>query len=127
MGALSYVPSHNYKSIINMEHNYDKLSLECQRILNGKNCESLDFLFAQGGSLGGTRPKANITIDGEYYLLKFFTHLDGKTAGKIEYDYSLCAKKCEINIPEIKLLQPDICDGYFAIKRFDFKGSIKST
>ena len=32
------------------------------------------------------------TIDEEEWIIKF-PHVDGKNAGKMEYDYSCCAKK----------------------------------
>ncbi len=39
--------------------------------------------------------------------------------GKMEYDYSLCAKACGMVMTEIRLFSSDICPGYFGTKRFD--------
>ena len=39
--------------------------------------------------------------------------------GKMEYNYALCAARCGIRIPEVRLLPSEECPGFFAIKRFD--------
>ena len=46
-------------------------------------------------------------------------HVDGENAGKMEYDYSCCAKKCGIIMSETRLFPSEKCEGYFGIKRFD--------
>ena len=50
---------------------------------------------------------------------KFPAHVDGKNAGKMEYDYSCCAKKSGITMSETRLFPSEQCDGYFGTKRFD--------
>ena len=42
-----------------------------------------------------------------------------KNAGKMEYDYSCCAKKSGITMSETRLFPSEQCDGYFGTKRFD--------
>lgn len=42
--------------------------------------------------------------------------------GRQEYDYSLCAKKCGIEMTETRLLPSKNCEGYFGTKRFDRNG-----
>jgi serine/threonine-protein kinase HipA len=37
----------------------------------------------------------------------------------MEYEYSLCAKKCGIEMPETRLFESKIHAGYFGAKRFD--------
>ena len=58
-------------------------------------------------------------IDGENWIIKFPAHVDKKDVGKMEYDYSLCAKACGIVMSETRLFSSDICPGYFGTKRFD--------
>lgn len=125
MGALTYLPSNEFKATFKEELNYDELSLECQKILEDKESKDLDIIYNQGGSSGGARPKVNIKIGNDIYLMKFFTRIDGKHAGKMEYDYSLCAKECGIDMPDTQLLKSNICDGFFAVKRFDIKNNKK--
>ena len=59
------------------------------------------------------------TIDEEEWIIKFPAHVDGKNAGKMEYDYSCCAKKCGITMSETRLFPSEQCEGYFGTKRFD--------
>lgn len=50
-----------------------------------------------------------------------------KRYGKMEYDYSLCAKACGIVMTETRLFSSDICPGYFGTKRFDRRINKKGT
>ena len=59
------------------------------------------------------------TVNGEEWIIKFPAHVDGENAGKMEYDYSCCAKKCGIIMSETRLFPSENCEGYFGIKRFD--------
>ena len=59
------------------------------------------------------------SIGNEEWIIKFPAHVDGKDAGKMEYDYSCCARKCEITMSETKLFPSGICKGYFGTRRFD--------
>lgn len=79
----------------------------------------MDELYQLGGTSGGARPKILTTVDGEEWIIKFPAHVDGNEAGIMEYEYSLCAKKCGIQMTETKLFDSEICGGYFGIKRFD--------
>lgn len=118
MGALSYHPE--YK--IAVEHsrlNLDYLAKQCQKILKAEYTEELDGLYRLGGTSGGARPKIMTEIDGEEWIIKFPAHVDSIDVGKMEYDYSLCAKKCGISMPETRLFPSKECKGYFGIKRFD--------
>lgn len=36
-------------------------------------------------------------IQGEDWLIKFPAHIDGKDAGKMEYDYACCANSAELS------------------------------
>ena len=52
-------------------------------------------------------------------LFKFPTHIDGRNAGKMEYNYSCCARQCGITMSETRLFPSNKCEGYFGTKRFD--------
>lgn len=97
----------------------DELARECQKILNTEYTDKLDELYRLGGTSGGARPKIMTSIGNEEWIIKFPAHVDGKDAGKMEYDYSCCARKCEITMSETKLFPSGICKGYFGTRRFD--------
>lgn len=118
MGALSYSPQYNFV-LKEKETDYDKLAIACQEILNTNYSSDLDRLFLLGGSSGGARPKILTEIENEGWIIKFPSSYDSKDIGKVEYLYSLCAKKCGILMTETKLFPSKISSGYFGIKRFD--------
>ena len=121
MGALSYKPEYNLLEDKDYKEDYDNLALSCKKILNTEYSADLDKLFKLGGSSGGARPKILTKIDNEDWIIKFPSSLDDSNIGKLEYLYSVCAKKCKIDIPETKLFPSKISSGYFGIKRFDRK------
>ncbi len=118
MGALTYRPVHKLQSE-QMRCDFDRISEECKKILESEYSEDLDMLFALGGSSGGARPKILVKIDGEDWIIKFPASIDKKNIGETEYIYSLCAKKCGIEMPETRLFESKQCAGYFGVKRFD--------
>lgn len=118
MGALTYHPSKEFSESESSE-NLDKLAEQCQKILNTEFSDKLDELYRLGGTSGGARPKIMTTIDGEPWIIKFPAHVDGVNAGKMEYDYSCCARQCGIIMSETRLFPSEKCPGYFGIKRFD--------
>ena len=124
MGALTYKPEHRFKSE-NSISDYDIIAQECSKILESQNSENLDELFFLGGSSGGARPKILTSIDNEDWIIKFPSSSDPKNIGEKEYQYSLCAKDCGINMTETRLFPSKICSGYFGIKRFDRKNGKK--
>ncbi len=119
MEALSYRPT---VLLENVEKNlsYDEISTECKKLLQEEMTDELDFLFAKGASSGGARPKIMTTIDDEPWLIKFPSTYDRKNIGELEYKYALCAKKCGIQMTDVKLFPSSKCSGYFGTKRFDF-------
>jgi len=121
MGALSYKPEYNLLEDKDYQEDYDNLALSCKKILNTEYSADLDKLFKLGGSSGGARPKILTKIDNEDWIIKFPSSLDDSNIGKLEYLYSVCAKKCKIDIPETKLFPSKISSDYFGIKRFDRK------
>lgn len=118
MGALTYYPE-NPMSLSLSELSLDQIALECKKMFETEQSENLDMLFQMGGSSGGARPKVFYQIEGEEWIVKFPSSIDRGDIGKQEYQYSLCAKKCGIEMPETRLLPSEMTSGYFAVKRFD--------
>jgi len=118
MGALTYSPCHKWETV-GGKLEYDRIANECRKILESESVGDLDVLFRLGGSSGGARPKILTKIDGEDWIVKFPASTDGRDAGEIEYRYSLCAKKCGIDMAETRLFASKQCAGYFGTKRFD--------
>ena len=118
MGALTYYPENSF-SEQQKPVNLDELAEECDKILNTEHSDKLDELYYLGGTSGGARPKIMTTVDGKDWIIKFPAHVDRKDAGKMEYDYSCCARQCGITMSETRLFPSDKCKGYFGIRRFD--------
>ena len=114
-GALEYKPDFS-EAIADEAINFDNLATEAEKILTTNyDGKSLDTLYKYGGSSGGARPKVFIKSDNKEWLVKFKTTVDPANVGQIEYEYSLLAKKCGINMPETKLFEGK----YFGVERFD--------
>lgn len=120
MGALSYRPEIQLNAVSSIME-LDQVAEECENLLKTEYSVDLDQLFQLGGSSGGARPKILTEIDGEEWIIKFPSHDDKKDIGKQEYEYSLCAKECGIEMTETKLFHSERCAGYFGTKRFDRK------
>lgn len=118
MGALTYEPEAPLEQGI-IGTDLDELAKECQKILHSEYSEKLDELYRLGGTSGGARPKIMTNIEGEEWIIKFPAYMDAENIGKMEYDYSQCAKKCGIIMTDTKLFPSRECDGYFGTKRFD--------
>ena len=118
MGARTYYPE---KEMLEKQSHIDldELSEQCQKLLNTEYSNKLDELYRLGGTSGGARPKIMTTIGGEEWIIKFPAHIDGRNAGKMEYDYSCCARQCGITMSETRLFPSNKCEGYFGTKRFD--------
>lgn len=118
LGALRYEPSDPMESA-DTKVDLDEMCGQCISILDDEDVEDIDRIFSMAGSTGGTRPKINLSMDGEEWMVKFRERRDAKDSGRIEYEYNLAAKECGIEVPEVRLLPSNECDGYFAAKRFD--------
>ena len=118
MGALTYYPERKFAET-EESLELDELADQCQKILNTEYSDKLDELYRLGGTSGGARPKIMTTIDNEQWIIKFPAHVDGENAGKMEYEYSCCAKQCGISMSETRLFSSEKCEGYFGTKRFD--------
>lgn len=118
MGALTYEPVWDLGER-KIAKNYDKIAVECKKMLQTDMSDGLDELFQLGGSSGGARPKILTRIDGEEWIIKFPASFDKDDIGVQEYKYAKCAKKCGIDMPEVRLFSSELCEGYFGVKRFD--------
>ena len=118
-GALQYRP------VIKLENDpvslsFDEIAEECKRLSDSRDTENLDELYRLGGSSGGARPKVLVKENDQDWIVKFpSSHYDPKDVGLLEYRYNLCAGRCGIEVPEVKLFPSEICAGYFGVKRFD--------
>ena len=124
LGALEYEPSKDLNPKIK-EYDLDQLSELSNEILNDNPSNDLDTIYNYGGSSGGARPKAHLTIDNEEWIVKFPCKMDPTNIGEKEYQANKLAKKCGININECKLFKSNVCSGYFGAKRFDRNNGLK--
>ena len=121
MGALEYKPDNSF-SPTKGNPGLDFFAAEADKILNqSDNGSSLELLFRFGGLSAGARPKVLINIEGTEWLIKFRSTFDPMNIGQIEYDYSLLAKDCGIEMPETRLFEGK----YFGVRRFDRDGQNK--
>ena len=120
LGALYYEPSER-PFWEPGEPDLDRLCDECMS-LSVESSGDLDEIFMRAGSTGGARPKINLRIDGEDWIVKFRERSDPISAGRMEYEYTQTAKECGIEVPETRLLDSSTSDGYFASRRFDRQG-----
>jgi len=122
-GALEYKPDWSIAAI-QEKIDFEQLAADTEKILinDDYNGDGIDNLYKYAGSSGGARPKVFVRIDGKEWLVKFRASVDNKNIGEIEYNYSLLAKKCGINMPETRLFEGK----YFGVERFDrnFEGKI---
>lgn len=115
-GALEFRPD---RSLVSKQDyvDFEKLALEAEQILgnedySGKGIEEFQY---RGGSPGGARPKIFTRYDGKEWFVKFRAKNDSERIGAEEYNYSLLAKKCGIEMPETRLFEGK----YFGVERFD--------
>lgn len=118
MGALEYEPDYELtddKTIANLDY----VAGECRKILKAEYSDDLDGIFKMAGSSGGAKPKILTNIDNKDWIIKFPSYFDMDDIGIQEYKYSLCAKRCGIEMTETKLFPSEKCEGYFGTVRFD--------
>ena len=114
-GALEYRPDYS-ESTADEIINFDNLAFDAEKILSTSyHGGSLDTFYKYGGSPGGARPKVFVNIEGKEWLVKFKATFDSTDVGRIEYEYSLLAKKCGIIMPETQFFDKK----YFGVERFD--------
>ena len=115
-GALEFRPD---KSVITQQEyaDFQKLALEAEKILDSDDYTGagIEEFQHRGGSPGGARPKIFTHYNDKEWLVKFRAKRDPKSIGLKEYNYSLLAKECGINMPDTHLFE----DIYFGVERFD--------
>lgn len=121
-GALEFYPDNSIYTESEYQ-DFQKMAIESMEILKSEDYEGegIEELYSRGGSPGGARPKVFIKQDGLEWLVKFPALFDPINIGKIEYDYSLLAKKAGIDMPETRLFE----NKYFGTQRFDRKDGKK--
>ncbi len=83
----------------------------------------LSMLIAPGSSLGGARPKANVSDpDGNLWIAKFPSHHDESNVSAWEYAVMLMARDAGLSVPECRLEKFSQYGSTFLVKRFDRKG-----
>lgn len=118
MGALEYCPETTLEQREGAT-DLDIIAEECAKLMETDFSADLDRLFALGGSSGGARPKILTAVDGEEWIIKFASSVDGPDIGAEEYRLSRLAAACGIDMPETRLFPSKRCAGYFGVKRFD--------
>lgn len=121
LGGLTYEPS-QFSGEKVQAVDYDRLAEEVKAVLNDE-ADDLDEVYRLGGSSGGARPKAHITMDSDEWIVKFPCRIDPPDIGEREYCANEEAKACGINVNEFRLFPSRICSGYFGAKRFDRSGN----
>ena len=121
-GALEFVPDKS-EMPDNTKADFSAISTEIEQILSSENYggTGIDSLYARGGSPGGARPKIFVKDGDGEWLVKFPARYDRQDIGMLEYECSLLARKCGIEMPETKLFEGK----YFGTKRFDRTSSGK--
>ena len=80
-------------------------------------------LFCPGSSLGGARPKANVTApDGTLWIAKFPSARDEWDVGAREYETSVLARRAGLNVPDTKCSRLSKAGMTFFSRRFDRQG-----
>ena len=121
LGALYYEPASDSIRGALPERDLDAICEDCMTIRD-EGTADLDDIFKRAGSTGGARPKVNMEIDGTQWIVKFRERNDPEWMGRMEYEYNLAARECGIDVPECRLMDSKLCEGYFASKRFDRVG-----
>ena len=115
-GALEFRPD---KSVVTKQEyaDFEKLALEAEQILDSDDYtgEGIEEFQHRGGSPCGARPKIFTRYEGKEWLVKFRAKRDPNRIGRDEYNYSLLAKECGIEMPETRLFE----NKYFGVERFD--------
>lgn len=118
MGALEYDPGIDVGAC-SAPLGSDELFEQCRQLLETDSAAALDTLYRGGGSSGGARPKVMLDLDGEPWIVKFPASSDGLASGLDEFRFAAAARRCGIDMPDVRLMPSNLCEGFFAVKRFD--------
>lgn len=122
IGALSFgfgkvppAPLRSFNKTIDLE----KLIQAAHKLENDLPLDDTErALLMTGPSAGGARPKTTVESENNLWIAKFPAANDKQNFSKIEFATMKFAKKCGLNVPEIKLISVGNQD-VFLIKRFD--------
>lgn len=122
IGALSFgfgkvppAPVRNFNRTIDLK----KLINAAHKLENDLPLDDTESaLLMAGPSAGGARPKTTVESENNLWIAKFPAVNDKQNFSKIEFATMLLAKKCGLNVPDIKLISVGTQD-VFLIKRFD--------
>lgn len=125
MGGLTFVPCQTKIKEGNLQ-DLDKIATSIKAIVNNVfDNTSLDEIYKIGGLCGGTKPKVNLRLQNEEWIIKFPSQYEKNKVGKEEYQANEKAEKCGIKVNEYRLFESSLCDGYFGCKRFDYEQGSK--
>lgn len=119
MGGLDFEPCISAWEDMG-QTDFDSLAAAAKKLLGAK--KGSQEVYALCGDCGGTRPKADITLDGQRYIIKFPSPYDKVDSGIGEYKANECAKRCGLNVNGFLLLKTAAGSNYFAARRFDREG-----
>ncbi len=96
------------------------LMLERDEDINdSEHIKWLNMLMAPGSSLGGARPKASISDNGDSWIAKFPSSKDNKDIGAWEIVVHTLAGRCGLNVAEARIEKFVSSYHTFLVKRFD--------
>ncbi len=139
MGALVYQPEVELEqpTVVSLPD----IAADAEAVLDNARGPDLDRLIALGGSPQGARPKVlvQLTADGTIvygdrvsrpgctpYLVKFRARGDDEHAGTLEHAYMMMAAAAGLDVPTTTMLgRTRRHPGYFAVQRFDRRGTQK--
>lgn len=122
IGALSFgfgkvppAPLRSFNKTIDLE----RLIQAAHKLENDLPLDDAErALLMAGPSAGGARPKTTVESENNLWIAKFPAANDKQNFSKIEFATMKLAKKCGLNVPDIKLISVGTQD-VFLIKRFD--------
>ena len=139
MGALVYEPETVLDDPTTVR--LSELAKEAEAVLRDASGPNLETLIAAGGSPKGARPKVliHLAANGEVHfgarniepgftawLLKFPAREDPPHSAALEHAYFLMAEAAGLDVPKTQLLGKTARrPGYFAIERFDRRGTTR--
>ncbi|MEH6587686.1 MAG: HipA domain-containing protein [Halioglobus sp.] len=120
IGALDFQgSSQSYQSRDPRAATLDELQSASERVDQGIPLSpELDQAINHGSSIGGARPKANITSKGRKFIAKFSGSTDTYSVVKAEYIAMSLARNVGINVAEVELTQA-LGKDVLLIERFD--------
>lgn len=96
LGGLRYEPS-QFESSSSQTTGFDRIAEEVNSVLRDEST-NLDEVYRLGGSSGGARPKAHISLDGEEWIVKFPCGSIRQTSGKWNTTPTLRPRYAELTL-----------------------------